>query len=332
MLAAIEKNLKTALRFVADIRPPKLNLLTADEQTRRSWAKVLESYDEVPDVYRDFLKTLPGGAPPYMVLTPSYEGFINRTSERLFCSFGDRVFVAEKQRDGVTSTCYPFEDINYVEVGAILLKAWVKISGVAGNGVLTSSTLRFNSVTDYMFAPLLTGIRPAVHDAGGADLSSERAKFEYLQKLNFKFMNYARRSILPGEKVLQTILQPAIRFQIFKMFDLPFSRTISTAHITILTDKELIIIQDEATKLRMGKNAEYGGIWKYIPLNRIASASLAQREDNLLALSIHLCADDRIETLFAASNEHELRLFLERLEGLLPGPAARRMMPAPQAA
>jgi hypothetical protein len=331
MPAGIEKTLKTALRFVAEIRPPKLTFLTADEQTRRSWAKLLKSYDEVPDVYQDFLKTLPGGALPYMVLTPSYEGFISRTSERLVCSFSNKVFIAEKQRDGVIPTCYSFEDINYIEVATILLKAWIKISGVAGNGVLTSSMLMFNSVTDYLFAPLLERIRPAVHDAGGADLSSERAKFEYLKNLNFKFMNYARRSILPGEKVLHTILQPAIRVQIFRLLDMPFARTISPAHITILTDKELITIQNEATK-RWDKPVEYGGIWKYIPLNRITAVSLAQREDNLLVLSIHLCASDRLDVLFATSNEHELRLFLEQIEGLLPGSSARRMMPALEAA
>jgi hypothetical protein len=315
MLAGVETTLKTALRFVSEIKHPKFNSLTADEQTRRSWARALKSYDEVPDVYQDFLKTLPGGATPYMILTPSYEGFMSPTSERLLCSFGDRVFIAEKQRDRVASICYPFADINYIEMATILLKAWIKISGVAGNGALTSSTLRFNSVTDYLFDPLLRGIRPASHDAGEADLKAERTKFEYLKALNFKFMNYARRSILPGEKVLQSILQPAIRVQIFKMLNLPFSRTITPAHITILTDKELITIQDEATKL-WDKGVEYGGIWKYIPLNRITSASLGQREDNLFVLSIHLCAGDRIETLFAASNEHELRLLLEQIEGL----------------
>jgi hypothetical protein len=331
MMTGIGQTLKTALRIVAGIKPPKLPLLTADEQTRKSWAKALTSYDEVPDVYRDFLKTLPGGALPYMILTPSYEGFMSPTSERLLCSFGDRVLIAEKQRDKVASTCYPFEDINYVEMGTVLLKAWLKISGVAGHDVLTSSTLKFNSVTDYLFDPLLQGIRPAPLDAGGVDLRAERAKFECLKKLNFKFMNFARRSILPGEKVLQFILQPAIHVPIFSLFNLPFTRIISPAHITILTDKELIIIQDEPTKLR-DRDVEYGGIWKYIPLRRIASMSLAQREDNLFVLSIHLSADDRIDVLFAASNEPELRLFLDQAEGLLPGSTARRMMPAPQAA
>ncbi len=330
-MAGIGRTLKTALSFVAGIRPSKLTFLTAGEQTRRSWAKLLESYDEVPDVYHDFLKTLPGGALPYMVLTPTYEGFISRTNERLLCGFDDKVFIAEKERDGVTSTCYSFEDINYVEVGTILLKSWIKISGVAGHGVLTSSTLRFNSVTEYMFAPLLKRIRPAVLDAGGVDLSSERAKFEYLQKLNFKFMNYGRRSVLPGEKVLQTLLQPAIRVRIFRLLDVPFFRTISPAHITILTDKELITIQDEGTKL-WEKAVEYGGIWKYIPLNRIIAVSLAQREDNLLVLSIHLCAGDRIQALFAPSNEREVRLLLEQIEGLLPGSTTRRTVPALEAA
>jgi hypothetical protein len=315
MMTGIGQTLKTALRIVAGIKPPKLSLLTADEQTRKSWAKALTSYDEVPDAYRDFLKTLPGGALPYMILTPSYEGFMSPTSERLLCSFGDRVFIAEKQRDRVASICYPFEDINYVEMGAVLLKAWIKISGIAGHGALTSSTLKFNSVTDYLFDPLLQGIRPAPLGAADANLRAEQAKFECLKKLNFKFMNYARRSILPGEKVLQFILQPAIRVPIFKVFDLPFTRTITPAHITILTDKELIIIQDEPTTL-WDRAVEYGGIWKYIPLHRIASISLAQREDNLFVLSIHLSANDRIEVLFAASNEHELRLFLEQIEGL----------------
>ncbi len=332
MPARIGETLKTALNVITGKKRPKLSLIAADEQTRKSWARALTSYGEVPDVYRDFLKTLPGGAVPYMILTPSYEGFMSPTSERLLCSFGDRVFVAEKQHDKVVSTCYPFEDINYVEIGTILLKAWIKISGVAGNGVLTSSTLKFNSVTDYLFDPLLNGMRPASLAAGGADLKAEQAKFEYLMKLNFKFMNYARRSILPGERVLQFILQPAIRVQIFKVFNLPFSRTITPAHITILTDKELIIIQDEATRL-WDKPVEYGGIWKYIPLKRIASLSLARREDNIFVLSIHLCAGDRITLLFAASNEHELRLLLEQVEGRLPGGStAGRFELAPQAA
>ena len=330
MSTGIGKSLKAALRFVAGIGP-KLTSLTADEQTRRSWAKTLKSFDEVPDAYKDFLETLPGGARPYMVLTPSYEGFISRTNERLLCCLGDKVFIAEKQRDAVTSTCYSFKDINYVEVGTILLKSWIKISGVTGNGVLTSSTLRFNSVTEHMFTPLLKGIRPAAHDAEGADLSSERAKFDYLKKLNFKFMNFARRSILPGEKVLQTILQPKIRAQVFNFLGIPFSRTLSPAHITILTDKELITIRDEATKL-WEKSVEYGGIWNYIPLHKITSVSLAQREDNLLVLSIHLPENDRIDALFAPSNEHEIRLLQEQLESLMPGSTAGHAVSVPGAA
>ncbi len=327
----IEETLKTALQIVTGKKRLKLSLIAADEQTRKSWAKALASYDEVPDVYRDFLKTLPGGAMPYMILTPSYEGFMSPTSERLLCSYDDRVFIVEKQRDRVVSTCYPFEDINYVEIGTVLLNAWIKISGIAGSGVLTSSTFKFNSVTDYLFDPLLRGIRPAPLDGGEAALKAERAKFDYLKRLSFKFMNYARRSILPGEKVLQSILQPAVRVQIFQFLDLPFSRTITPTHITILTNKELIIIQDEATRL-WDKPIEYGGIWKYIPLRRIASLSLAQRENNIAVLSIHLCAGDRIDILFAASNEHELRLLLDQVEGMLPGSTAGHMALAPQAA
>jgi len=306
---------RTAWESVISPRIEKLSWLTAGELTRLSWAKAVESYDKVPEIYKDFFKTLLGDTSvfPYAVLTPTFEGFIRRDNEKLIFSLGSKIYVLERARDKLTSTCYPFEAISYIEVGAILLNSWIKIRGVASNGILTSCTLKFNSVTDYLFTPILEKIRTATHTVGDTDPSSERAKFDYLVHLNFKFMNYARRSIVPGEKVIHTILQPEIRAKILMLFGRSWFRTISTSHLVILTDRQLIIIKDENPG-GWGDNTRYGGIWNYIPLDKIASVSLAEKGDNLLALSIHLPQNDQIDSLFSVSNKQEVELFLNRLE------------------
>ena len=306
--------LRTAWESVMSLGIEKLSRLTADELTRLSWAKAVESYDKVPEIYQDFIKTLLGDTSefPYAVLTPTFEGFIRRDNEKLIFSLDSKIYILEKARDKLSSTCYPFEAISYVEVGAILLNSWIKIRGVASNGILTSSTLKFNSVTDYLFTPILEKIRTAT-DTGDTDQSSERAKFDYLVHLNFKFMNYARRSIVPGEKVLYTILQPEIRARIVRLFGMSLFRTISTSHLVILTDRQLIIIKDENPG-RWGDDSRYGGIWNYIPLGKIASVSLAEKGDDLLTLSIHLPQNDQIDSLFSVSNKQEVELFLNRLK------------------
>lgn len=312
--------LRTAWESVISPRIEKLPWLTAGELTRLSWAKAVESYDKVPEIYKGFFKTLLGDTSefPYAVLTPTFEGFIRRDNEKLIFSLGSKVYVLERARDKLTSTCYPFEAISYIEVGAILLNSWIKIRGVASNGILTSCTLKFNSVTDYLFTPILEKIRTATHTAGDTDQSSERAKFDYLAHLNFKFMNYARRSIVPGEKVLHTILQPEIRAKILMLFGKSWFRTISTSHLVILTDRQLIIIKDENPG--GGRDdTRYGGIWNYIPLDKITSVSLAEKGDNLLTLSIHLPQNDQIDSLFSVSNKQEVELFLNRLGTLIPG-------------
>jgi hypothetical protein len=148
---------------------PKLPLLTAVEQTKLSWAKAIESYDEVPEVYRASFETLVGDASrfPHAVLTPSYAGFITRAKEKLVCCLDGKIYVLEEARGHLASTCYSIGDISYVEVGSVLLQSWIKIRGLTSGGVLTSSEFKFNSVTDYLFTPIVERIRPAADYSEG---------------------------------------------------------------------------------------------------------------------------------------------------------------------
>jgi hypothetical protein len=290
----------------------RLPLLSADQQTRLSWLKVIKSYDEAPDVYRSaFEAFVSDGQFPYAVLTPSYAGFINRENEKLVFCLDDKIYVLEEVTGILTCTCYAIKDISHIEVGKVLLQSWVKLSGVAGRGLPITTEFKFNTITDHLFAPIVKKMRSATDYSLGPDPGIEQAKFDFLSRANLKLMNYARRSLLPDEKVVDIILQPEIRAEVLKLFGNSFFRTVCLAHLGILTDWELILIQ-EGTGKRWGGDIRYGGVWHYIPLDKITSISLTGPEDELLTMSVRLPGDDCLDSLFSVSNRQEVDGFLNR--------------------
>jgi hypothetical protein len=290
--------------------------MSAAEQTMRAWAKRLYSLAEVPDIYRDFFNTLP--VFPYVVLTPSYEGFLVKVNPKLVCSFDNQIYVLEHRSNRLEVTCYPAQNINYIEVGTILLKSWIKISGVTPNG-LASSTFQFSAVTQPFFYPIIDPVRLISPSANpSTDLQTERDKFDYLLNLHFKFMNYARRSILPGEQVIASLLQPEIQAKLLTLPQKTFYRTISPAHLSILTDREFIFIKEDPEKWT-DSGTPYGGIWTYIPLNRITAVSLDECDNDTLTLSIRLPENDEMSAIFAMANRPELEQFVGQLETMRNG-------------
>jgi hypothetical protein len=292
-------------------------LLSAYEQTGLSWARLAKSYDDVPDIFRDLLVTLThdAGSFPYTVLTPSFQGFLRRPNEKLICTFDDEICVAEKVVNRAISTCYSVREISTIEVGSILLKAWITLKGLDNDGALNASTLQFNAVSESLFTPIVDKVRPMPYTSTGLDHSAEMARFNCLAPTSFKFMNYARRTIIPGEKVIHFVLQPEVRVGAPRLLGRSWWGTIYPAHLTVLTDKEMIIIRDEAG-VRWNPEAKHGGIWTLVPLDRVAATSVAKTDDGLVAVSIHLPGNGRIHSLFSASQEQEVALLLSHVDSL----------------
>lgn len=310
MLTRMRNLLELGWKLVSTSAAARLN---DTDQTKSSWAKLIESYASLPEVYKGFFESFlaDGREFPYTVLTPSYEGFIHRTTEKLICNFGCEIYILERTGDSFEVQCYPIEEISYVEVRTILLDSRIKISGVTRQGVPASSTIKFNSITDYLFAPLLERIRLAACDSVSEVQSSELEKFAGWISSNYKFMSYAKRSLLGGEKVLSAILQPEIRERKFKVLGKTFYRTVSPTHMSILTDRELILIREDEKQIG---DERYGGIWDYIPLNKIETLSLSRKGDNLLVLSIQLTEKSHLECVFQVSTQQEIDQLLRRIE------------------
>ena len=282
-------------------------MLSEAQQTMQSWARVVESYDAVPTVYRNYLATLLGATQvfPYVVITPAQAGYFHKTTAKLICEVNNTIYVLEQVGHQIVAKGYPLKAIRDVEVGIILLYAWITISGVTTEGIATTSTFVFNSVTESLFTPLVNHIRSISSDVDAPGVSTERAKFDYLMPLSFKFMNYGKSSLLAGEKVMHIVWQPEIRGPVVSLLGWAFNRTISTAHLIILTDKEMILIREDE---RVGGNRDfrYGGVWQYIPLRSIVSISLSKQADDLCKLSVFLFDHGRLDQMFTVANQDEV--------------------------
>lgn len=290
--------------------------LTGARQTMLSWAKVIESYAAVPGVYQDFCKPLlEDGRPfPYMVLAPAISGNRYKATEKLLCEVDDVFYVWECVGSSIVSAAYPLKTICALEVGSILLYSWLTVRGVTSEGAASYTVIPFNTATGRHLAPFIHKMRPAPTDTDEAGWRAELAKFDYLAAVSFKFMNYARESLVRGEKVIQTVWQPPIRQHRFTLFGRPFHRTIALAHLALLTDQEVVFIGDDKHSVD-NRGVRYGGIWQYIPLWHIAAAALTEPADDLVTLSLTLAGgDQRLDKVFAASSRPALEHFQNELK------------------
>jgi hypothetical protein len=290
-------------------------LAPADPRSQ-SWARLARSYEEVPNVYRAFLDALPANEAspfPYTLLTPTFKGIYGKPEhERLVCAAGSHIHVLERIENRFASTSYHIDNISYVECGVILLYAWITIHGLADSGLVSSTTFAFNTVTDHIMYPLIVRMRSAQGYATVVDHGADRPRLSYLADLNFKFMSYGERSLLPGENVVQIIYQPEIRREVLGALGFQLSRSISPAHVVILTDREIILLRDDDSQ-RWLRGSPHGAIWAYVPRQRIGSVTLGSRDNNMLSLSIDLRGDLRIESMFESSKADQLESLLQWL-------------------
>jgi hypothetical protein len=283
-------------------------LLTAGEQTKLSWARRIESRDDVPAYFLETVDALVAetGSIPYLILTPSFSSFIVRTTEKLVCCLNDELRIYERAEHEPHLTAFRYADVNAVEVGCVLLKSWLKIIGKDTCGVETRVTIKFNTVTDYLFLPVILTLRGARQAPDAVRHEVEQAKFNYLAHDFYKFMNVAKKSLLPGEHVVGSLMQAELRTPLVTLFGHAYTRLKAPAHILVRTDCELIIAVEENQEAWSGSH-KYGSIRTYIPLSKIDAITLDDDGDRYTHLAIHLVGGELIRLDFAAEQRAKLR-------------------------
>lgn len=294
-------------RFTEFMRD-RTRYLPADDQTRLSWANAATNLPEVPEIYHGFFDALPAGEKdpfPYSVISPTYKGFIQPENEKLICRIGDSLHILEQRNGGLISRQYPRSEIFLIETGTILLHSWFTVRGTDTAGDTAATTIKFNSITEHLYAPFVEWFRAVPKPAGDTAEATETSPFAALADENFKFMNFGLKTIYPGEPVLQFVLQPEIRETVFAFLGYALTRRIATAHLAILTERDLILIRDDPTQ-RIKTKAPYGGIWNYIPLSKIKSVTLVPGEEGLVDFTVHLPKDQQVSVPYEETKRAEV--------------------------
>ena len=290
-------------------------VLTGARQTMAAWTRVIENRDAIPAAYKSqFDKTFGVDEPfPYVLLTPALNHFPRKmTTEKLVVDAGDALHVFERQASQVLAHSYPYGEVCALELGIVLLESWLTVRGRTGQGEAGAATIEFNTSSMRHFEGILRKLRPSPGAADKAQFAAEKDKFNELSTVHFKFMNYGRESLVPGETVLCFVLQPEIRQPLLALFGRTFYRTISVAHLAILTDRKLILIREPERK-KVSNVDVYGGVWQFIPLHALESVTLSEAGDERLALSIRHRPGETVERLFDASRRTELEALCARI-------------------
>jgi len=288
----------------------------ANPQDSSLEARVIESYEDVPEIYQEFFgpHRSKGRKFPYAVITPTYDVSGESITGKLVCAINHNFYVLEKNENSITKICYPIDDIQSVQVIHRPSDLQIKINGTTNLGLPSTSTFGCSKTTDRLFTPLFQQIRLRIVSLNEKAPSRRTEKLDRWKDLNTHVIDMARHCLLPGETVIESILQPEIRAGLFSS-DRVFRGTKSPTHICILTDKELVMIRED---LSLGKKNKPGSICNFVPLPKIHSLALNETGGNLLSISIHLSNGEVFEPLFDASLKNEVEQFLTRTRERMP--------------
>lgn len=285
----------------------------SSSQTMRIWVRRLRSFEETPQEFQPAFPEYEDHFPYTLLIPEDRFSLFRKRNKMILCMYEDRFVLLEALRNGIRTFSNRFADVLYLERGKILLYSWLKI-------VTLSDTLliRFNTTNEYLFDPVIEEIRQGMsnsHPNDGAlgEDEQELSKFDYLRTVNFKYMNYGRKSIRPGDSVIGTVYQPERCIQEFKLFNRTLFRRYATDHLSVLTEKELILIKEDK-RVKTDKDSKYGGVFTYIPRRQIHNVSFVPSPGNShCTMEITLPGNTRLAAEFSSANE-ELELLQRSLE------------------
>jgi len=135
-----------------------------------------------------------------------------------------------------------------------------------------------------------------------------------LENLPDKFLHHVRDLLLPQEEVLSWLWRPDVTLDTALASQWPFYEAQRVNHLTLLTDRALILIWDQVNEAGAEDEERYGMVSRYIPLVPITDVQVKEDAAGLPYLSLTLCHEVTIERLFTANQRIELEELVRAIQ------------------
>jgi hypothetical protein len=197
--------------------------------------------------------------------------------------------VSGDERGGADVIECAFDDTLAVELTEILLQGQLKIDFV-GEGMTHSCVIAFNTFTGDLYRDAVRRIlrrveRPAAISPQDCPVASPLAEMQPII-----FRDAVPNPLAEGRCPVAAVQWPAVFGA--------YGRELAPAAALLTTDRELVLISEKRTGIRMPGKAKYGYIATYFPLARLARFVL-QRNERYILLEIDIQAARGGETIQA---------------------------------
>lgn len=298
---------------VENIKADSWFTYTSSTMTMKSWSEKITNFQEVPANFKnDFIYDQKKF--PFTVYVPSQYISKNfrteKVNSKLISIFDDHILIYENiSKDIIITKCF-LKDIVSLQLGCVLLRAWVKITSEK-----ESYLINFNAAQEDYFFELIKKIRINLYkllENKANDKNIEITKFDFLNKLDYKLKNYGVKSIINGEQVEKILYQENRTLKSLKIAKFTFYKKFIAPHLTILTDKELIIIKEEKD-IQTNRDIPYSSVYNYIPLEKIKKITFSNAQYNgVIIVSLEIAENEQIQSYFSANIE-TVRDFFEQI-------------------
>lgn len=197
-----------------------------------------------------------------------------QTPERTLIFGQDHFLMIDAARDeGFVCECIPLAALVELQHFQVLLYSWLALRWDASGEVRTARA-EYNSVGTRLMWKGISAIRETFAQrplpGPGVDATS-------LADFPYKFRNYTMSSLLPGEQLAGAVYQPAIRAQ-----ERRWSRYISPNRVLALTDRSIVLIEDQHDRIRWGSRSEadHAVMQRFLPLERFVGAEFERAVDS----------------------------------------------------
>jgi hypothetical protein len=210
----------------------------------------------------------------------------------------ERLLVAALEQTGADTDLHiiPLADILSMELGKILLYAWMEWSWAA-DGEVRRLRVFFNTVGENLFHQLVSDIcRSRIELAKRKPAKPDR-NLAALEDLPYKFKNIiAGRLLLLDEAVHGLVYRAAIWDSVLGVF----RRMIAPAQALLLTNYHLLVMREDLGHA----GSKYGVIFSYFPLDGVSEARLSQ-DDGQVRLNVLLRRNGAQENVMMLFNEED---------------------------